>query len=65
MPEWKFVLINDTDHDCRIDLDTDFEQEGYDSDAEEDGISNMYSMNNAYAEALERLGYTLVTMRKD
>ena len=69
---WKFVLVSDTDPNCRIDLDTEFEPEldpdyynRLGIDAERDGLCDVWSSDAAHAEALQRLGYSIAVVKKD
>ena len=65
----KFVLVSDTDPNCHVELDTEFEFEDTEPDAEEMGLWScaMYGqmMLAAHAEALQRLGYSIAVVKKD
>jgi hypothetical protein len=65
MSQWKFVLISDVDPNCRVDLDTEFEPEETEPDAEENGLCDVWSSDTAHGEALQRLGYTIAVVKKD
>ena len=62
---WKFVLVSDTDPNCHVELDTEFEFEETEPDAEENGLCNVWSSDAAHAEALQRLGYSIAVVKKD
>ena len=65
MYPWKFVLINSADPNCRIELDAEFSPEESDHDAEENGYCDVWASDAAHAEALERLGYSVILVKKD
>lgn len=62
---WKFVLVSDTDPNCHVELDTEFEFEDTEPDAEEMGLCDVWSSDAAHAEALQRLGYSIAVVKKD
>lgn len=62
---WKFVLVSDTDPNCHVELDTEFEFEDTEPDAEENGLCDVWSSDAAHAEALQRLGYSIAVVKED